>query len=159
MTFPFLACCRRFYAYKVQIHPATIARYFEFNAVFFETFSLPVPSYPINKAFPWPVFLDFVPNSVIPNEGVAVVKILVFNFPLICLNSCSDKCPQKTLSLKWSIFQITRFPHYSVSTDAMLGFYRKFKDVSFKGWNVYRNVWYRMAIISCSKKTFEQFLN
>lgn len=61
VTFPFLACCRRFYAYKVQIHPATIARYFEFNAVFFETFSLPVPSYPINKAFPWPVFLDFVP--------------------------------------------------------------------------------------------------
>ena len=100
VTFPFLACCRRFYAYKVQIHPATIARYFEFNAVFFETFSLPVPSYPINKAFPWPVFLDFVPNSVIPNEGVAVVKILVFNFPLICLNSCSDKYPQKTLSLK-----------------------------------------------------------
>ena len=100
MTFPFLACRRRFYAYKVQIHPATIARYFEFNAVFFETFSLPVPSYPINKDFPWPVFLDFVPNSVIPNEGVTVVKILVFNFPLICLNSCSDKYPQKTLSLK-----------------------------------------------------------
>ena len=49
-------------------------------------FSLPVPSYPINKAFPWPVFLDFVPNNafhVIPNEGVVVVKILVFNFPLI----------------------------------------------------------------------------
>lgn len=71
-------------------------------------------------------------HSVIPNEGVAVVKILVFNFPLICLNSCSDKYPQKTLSLKWSIVQITRFPHYFVSTDAMLGFYRKFKGVSFK---------------------------
>lgn len=55
-----------------------------------------------------------------------------------------------------------RFPHYFVSTDAILGFYRKFKGVSLKVemyLAVFNLLKYRMAIISCSKKSFEQFLN